>query len=305
MLLTQAGSINERLYLLGTRQNIVYLVKGKVSMLIGGGMNWIAPELERQFDGFGINPAEIEYLVVQHSHFDHCGLVPYLKRKWPQMKILGTESSRNILAKQKVVSYIEAVNKALIDHHKMQSQYEAMDLRIDKLEIELAVDDNTVIDIGEGLTVKFIETPGHSPCAVSVYVPALKAIFPTDAAPCPLDRIDDLVRPSPQYDFNLYRQSLKKLLDYDIEICGFDHSAAVTGDDARKVLQNGLALCDEYSTQVIQMYRQSGDLETVARQVAKRTIVMERTDLISEDVMVPVARAEVRNILRAAGITVG
>jgi glyoxylase-like metal-dependent hydrolase (beta-lactamase superfamily II) len=269
MLLTQPGSINERLYLLGTRQNIFYLVKGKVSMLIGGGMNWIAPELERQFSDFEINLAEIEYLVVQHSHFDHCGLVPYLKRKLPQMKILGTESSRNILARQ------------------------------------VTVDDNTMIDIGEGLTVKFIETPGHSPCAVSVYVPDLKAIFPTDSAPCPLDQIDDLVRPSPQYDFNLYRRSLKKLLDYDIEICGFDHSAAVIGDDARKVLQNGLTLCDEYSNQVIQMYQQSGDIETLARQVASRTIVMERTDLISEDVMVPVARAEERNILRAAGITVG
>jgi glyoxylase-like metal-dependent hydrolase (beta-lactamase superfamily II) len=156
--------------------------------------------------------------------------------------------------------------------------------------------------MGGGIEVNFRATPGHSPCAVTVYIPAFKAIFPTDSAPCPFDDIETLARPSPQFDFKLYRESLKKLLEYDVELCCFDHSAAVVGQDARQVLENGLALCDEYEKQVIQMYRESCDLEATAKQVAKRTIVMERTEFMSEDVMVPVARAEVRNILKAAGV---
>jgi hypothetical protein len=75
----------------------------------------------------------------------------------------------------------------------------------------------------------------------------------------------------------------------------------VVGAEAGQVLRNGLKLCDEYQQQILEMYGKEGDLETVAMHVARRTIIMEKTEFISEDVMVPVARAEVRNILKAAG----
>ncbi len=301
MLITSPGPIADRLYLLGTRQNIVYLVKGKESMLIGGAMNWVAPELERQFRDYDIDTESIKYIVIQHSHFDHCGLVPYLKRKLPQVSVLGTESAKKILAKEKVINYVELVNKTMLDYYRLQEEYRRMNLIIDKIEVDTTVNDSTVVDLGDGLDVHFIETPGHSPCAVAVYIPSLKALFPTDSAPCPFDDIQTLARPSPQYDFNLYRQSLRKLAGYEIDICGFDHFAAVVGDDARQVLRNGLTQCDEHEQYILKMYDEAGDLETVARRVARMPIIIEESGIMTGDVMVPVARAEVRNILKAAG----
>ena len=48
MWIQDAGEINDRLILLGTRQNSSYLVKGERHMLIGVGGQWVVPELERQ-----------------------------------------------------------------------------------------------------------------------------------------------------------------------------------------------------------------------------------------------------------------
>jgi len=302
MLIEQPCNLAEGMYLLGEKQSLVYLVRGKDAMIIGGGMNWIAPKLEEQLVRFEITASEIKYLVIQHSHFDHCGAAPYLKRRFPNLKILATESARQILSKSKVINYIEMVNKFIIDAYGLQEQYEKMGLKIDAIEVDETVGDNSIIDLGGGREVRFIETPGHSRCAVAVYIPGLKAIFPTDAAPCPVGSIEKLARPSPQYDFTLYKQSLIKMLNYDIDICGFDHFAAVTGPDAVKVLQNGLAQSIEYGKRIVGLFQQGGDLESIARQVARETMAADDFDFMNEDLMMPISRAEVRNILKSSGV---
>ena len=79
MWIEQVGEINEQLMLLGTRKTIMYLLKGDRYTLLGGGGQWIVPELERQFTQFQIDMDRVQYLVVGHTHYDHCGAVPICK----------------------------------------------------------------------------------------------------------------------------------------------------------------------------------------------------------------------------------
>ncbi len=78
------GEFDDRLMLLGTPKNVSYLVKGDHHMLIGGGGQWTVTELERQFRHYRIEVDRIKYLLIGHSHYDHCGAVPYLVRRYPQ-----------------------------------------------------------------------------------------------------------------------------------------------------------------------------------------------------------------------------
>jgi 2-aminobenzoylacetyl-CoA thioesterase len=304
MLTDRPGKITEGLFLLGKGMCLMYLVRGNDAMIVGGGMSWIAPQLEEQLGNTGVEPGDIKYLVIPHSHFDHCGAVPYIKRKYPWIQVLATESAKTILSKQKVIDYIELINMLMVDHFGVKDQYEKLNLKIDAINVDMTVNDSTVIDLGNGLDVHFIETPGHSPCAVAVYIPGLKSIFPSDAAPCPIGSVDKLARPSPQWNYTLYKQSLKRLLNCDVELCGFDHYAMVMGKEARQVLENGLKMCLEYEKRIAGMYGEMGDFEKVARVVARETLEVDNFDFLNEDLLMPVARAEVRNILKDAGIYV-
>jgi 2-aminobenzoylacetyl-CoA thioesterase len=304
MLIDKPGKITEGLYLLGKQICLMYLVKGKHSMIIGGGMNWVAPLLDEQLDEVGVKADDIKYLVVPHPHFDHCGAVPYLKRKYPNMKVLATEAAKAVFSKQKVIDYMEAVNMFMIDHFGVRDQYEKLNLKIDSIKIDQTVNDSTVIGLGNGLDVHFIETPGHSPGDISVYIPGLKAIFPSDAVPCPLGDIEKLAIPSPQYDFTLYKESLRKLAAYEVDICGFDHNVAVVGRDAKQVLLNGLQTAEDYEKLIVDMYQEKKDFEQTFRWVARERLRIDGFTFLNEDLMIPVARAEVRNVLKASGINV-
>lgn len=302
MWIDKPGKIAEGLYLLGQKQNIVYLVQGKQAMIIGGGMSRIAPHLEKQFDDLHIKQGEISYLVIQHSHFDHVGAVPYLRRKFPQIKVLATEAARIILAKEKVINFIAAMNNMMLEKAISRDQYSKLTLQIDRIDVDETVNNSTIIGLGNGLDVHFIETPGHSPCTVSAYIPKLKAIFPTDSAPMPLGSAKRLMSPSPQYNYDLYKQSLQKLVTYDIDICGFEHGAAITGEDARSILTYGQKLCDEYEQYVINQYNKLGDIEKVLKQEVLETMKLGLYDFLSEDIMTMVLRLTIGNILKYAGI---
>ncbi len=302
MFISQPGKICDRLYMLGMKQSLIYLVQGRKSMIMGGAMSWIAPQLEHQFEEFGIDTESIEYLVIPHPHFDHFGAVPYLKRKFPRMKVLGTEAAVRVLSKEKVINYSEMVNKLMIDLYKLQDDYERMNLKIDGITIDQVVNDSTLIDLGDGLEARFIETPGHSPGDVTVHIPALKALFPSDTVPCPLGGINRLARPSPQFDFTLFKESINRLLPLDVELCCFDHYSAVTGPDAHQVLVNAARLCQEYQDHIVEQYKLTGDVEQVAGQVARETLELEDFGFLNQELMMPISRAEVRNVLKSAGL---
>jgi len=90
MWIGEPGKITDRIDFLGTHKNCLYLLKGREAMLIGGGMSWTAPALEKQFSAMDYDFHKIKYLVIPHSHFDHCGAVPYLKRKFPWLQVVAS-----------------------------------------------------------------------------------------------------------------------------------------------------------------------------------------------------------------------
>jgi len=90
MRIRQPGKIRDNLWLLGKEESCVYLLEGNAqSMIISGGMSYIVPDLLQQFEIFGINEARIKKLLILHAHFDHVGIVLFLKastRNWKSMR---------------------------------------------------------------------------------------------------------------------------------------------------------------------------------------------------------------------------
>ena len=79
---------------------------------------------------------------------------------------------------------------------------------------EKTLGQNSCIDLG-GRHIEIHETPGHSSCSISAYVPQLKALFPSDAVAIPYR--DEYVIAAGS-SFEKYQQSLDKLALLDVEI---------------------------------------------------------------------------------------
>ena len=298
MLIEEPGKITDRIEFLGTQENCLYLIKGREAMIIGGGVTATAPSLEKQISAMDFDFKKIKYLVIPHSHFDHCGAAPYLKRKFPHVQIVASAYSKEVLSKDKVVSYIADTNKEVIDVLGLQDEYERLNLQFDGVHVDRVVAENDIIDLGDGIEAHFIETPGHTKCSLSVYIPKLKAIFPSDSAPGPTGVGSELSFPSPQYDFSLYVESLQKLAAYEVEICAFEHHGVFFGDQAKNILRQALKQTEDYKNYVTEQYQQLGDLDKVAQKLAVETMEKTKLEFLSLDVQIMVNKASISKVLR-------
>ncbi len=293
----EPGKINDRIQFLGTHEICIYLVRGRHSMIIGGGMSYIAPTLERQLSAMDVDEGDIRYLVITHSHFDHCGAVPYLRRRFPRAEVVASPYAAEVLRKPKVIDVIASANRERIAELGLEGECEELGLDFAGVDVDRIVGHGDMLDLGEGLEAHILAAPGHSKCSLAVYLPALKAMFPSDAAPCPLPDGKGLVIPSPQYDFAMYLESLRKLSGYDVEVCAFEHHGVLVGEQGRSALQRGLQRTERFRNYLVRRCEELGGIEAVAQELASEIGPKNELPFLSLELQARILMLSVRKIL--------
>jgi glyoxylase-like metal-dependent hydrolase (beta-lactamase superfamily II) len=299
-LIKKPGRVLDQLELLGTWQNCIYLLKGKKAMIVGGGMSWIAPDLERQFAAIDYDHSRIRYLFITHSHFDHCGAVPYLKKKFPEIKILASAFSQRVFSLKKAVQFIAAMNERMIEKAGLSEEDKRLSPQFDGIQIDQVVEDQDYLDLGDGIKVRFLEVPGHTQCSVAAYVPSLKLLFPSDSAAFPQYDGSGITHPSPQYDFRLYQESLKKLSALEVETLAFEHHGFLRGAEARQFLTRAIEKAEEDKEFIVARARNQEDFEEVAQKFAGEFREQARLPFLPAEIQKSVAETVVRKILQGS-----
>ena len=70
---------------------------GDDGMIIEGGTGAFFPLIVNQIKSLGIAPERIKYLTLTHTHPDHIGAVPHLKKLWPHLKVMGSAGAAKAL----------------------------------------------------------------------------------------------------------------------------------------------------------------------------------------------------------------
>lgn len=288
------GKISDHLWLLGSEDASVYLLVGKnSSMLINGGLSCIVPDLLDQFATFGIDESRITKILLLHSHFDHIGIAPFFKRRIPHLDIYASPRACHILGKPNVLQAVNAASAYAIDHCAQADACATMDLAWRTDVSCTAIREGERIDLG-GLGVEIYETPGHSPCSVTAYVPELKALFPSDAGGLPLK---EKIVTFGTSNFNAYERSLRRLSQFDVRYVCSDHYGYVCGREATDFVQACMAVAKTRKDLIAATYAQLGDVEETARRMADRFRDECNLDLVPYEVFVAAQRSMVMRIV--------
>jgi len=256
MVFDTPGKITDRIWLVGRRESCAYIVGGKDEYaLLGGAMAYAAPDVLDQLARFGIDETGIRRIVILHSHFDHCGMVPFLKRRWPWAVVTASARSRELLHKPKVIESIAALNQAMITSSGPADRTEAADLHFDGIDVEAVVGDGDVLGCSD-LSLDILDVPGHSSCSIAVYIPEEKALFASDAGGIPLG---DRIFTAANSNFDLYQASLAKMATRDVAIHLAEHYGARSGEEGRHFLQKAMTAAIETRRSLEKAYAETGD----------------------------------------------
>lgn len=293
MRVREQGKIVEGLWCLGCEESCVYLLQGeKESMLISGGLSYIVPELIKQFEEFNIREESITKILILHSHFDHVGIVPFFKRRNPNIEILASARAWEILRMERAIYTINEFSHNIAKKMGKDDVYSKFDLEWRNDISGLVVKDGDEIDLGS-LKVNIIEIPGHSSCSIGAYVPAMKALFPTDGGGIPFDQI---IITSGNSNFTRYQQSLEKMKDLEVEFYCADHYGYVIGEEARQFIQKTIEMARHNRALMEEIYRLTRDVEISAEKLVSSFYQEHEDYFLPREISLDVYRQMIRHI---------
>jgi len=96
--------------------------------------------------------------------------------------------------------------------------------------LDLPLEEGDGLDLGKGIRLRVLETPGHAPDSISLYLDSERILFASDAVGIWYPR--GHIRPNHFYDLGMYEESLKRIRSLRPCVLCKGHQGAIIGEQA-------------------------------------------------------------------------
>lgn len=262
-----------------------YIIKGKKkSLMIDAGINMMGPAYIDSLEAIFGDKNALDYIFATHSHFDHVGAIPYLKRKLPRLRAGAFERVGELMKKKSVLDMMTLLSE--FQRCLFQDVVKDEDVRIEPVDFEMSLKEGDRMDLG-GVTCAVHEVPGHTGDSLAFYIPEMRALFPGESSGIPEGDGDSPVQVEFLSSYDDYVASLEKIIRLQPKFIFMGHTWVFTDEDAGDFLRRSMEATPRYR-KLIEAYLDAaqGDVDatviamTEKEYDAKRTIAQPRESYI-------------------------
>ncbi len=232
---TYPAQLTEQSWVLGIPLFNLYFIRGKkASILVETGISSIVDIVAGQMEKLGISP---DFIVVTHPHSDHITGLDGLRSIYPHAVPIAGPDAVEFFTHPKAVQAMISEDIHMTDrlnHWGFKSTRPPVTRPPSRTGIKIMAD-GSELDLG-GITAQFIETKGHSPGSISVFIPEIKLLAVSDALG--FRYTDGRFTPVFFTGFKDYLQSLEHLKSFHSEILCLGHQGPLTGQAVDQAFTN-------------------------------------------------------------------
>lgn len=269
-------TITENVTLLGGPYAYVFWVLGSRAALIDAGtVIWgrkICTVIPKYLD-----LEEFSYHLLTHSHYDHLGGTPEVLNAFPDIKVFAHPHISRVLRSPRAIKHIEEMNR------KELKMWGRKELTIRKysfvpFNIHRYIEDKRPIDLGNGVKIIPIWTPGHTKDSVSFLIKPDGVLVTGEAVGVPnLD--DTFILSQFVSDANAYLNSLEKIYKiHNIKVLGLPHEHIIFGQERIKnFLEFSIECTKMYISDIALLLRKyGGDGKVIQEEIVKKYYIQHR-----------------------------
>ncbi len=176
------------------------------------------PQISAELNRLGTNLSQIAKIIITHHDHDHMGALKPLVEKYPDIEVLCSEvEAPYILGLKKSLRLLqaEALQETLPPEEQEGGRvFQKFIASVEKVDAVTTIQPDEVISWGDDIVV--VDTKGHMPGHISLYIPHHKTLITGDAL---VVENNSLQMPMARFvlDQEKAEQSIRNLLNYDIE----------------------------------------------------------------------------------------
>lgn len=271
--------LNDFLYLIDLKpagfDNLIssYVLKADKVAVIESGPLISAGNLLTGLEEIGVKNEEVDYLMVSHIHVDHAGASGMLLDHLPNAKLLvHPVGAPHLVNPEKLwIQTKQVLGKVAMMYGGFQP--------VPKERI-MAAADKMVVDLGEGISLEVLDTPGHASHALSFYEDTTGGIFTGDSAGIYLSKFD-VIMPTTPPPFHLEKTltSLSRLIQKAPKKLYYSHFGSA--DDAVNKLKAYVDQLKLWSEIIFDGVKNDEEFDAIYRRILEiDTSMKQAADLV-------------------------
>ncbi len=161
----------------------VRALKGDSAFLIDSGKTAVLYDTGFAFTGYRLaeniknelKSRPLDYIFLTHSHYDHALGSAYVRKYYPDVKVVAGEYASKIFAKDSAKAVMRDLDRKFAQTNGV-TDYEDL---IDELKADITVKDSDKIQAGD-MCFTAIDLPGHTRCSVGYYLESEKLLLSSE-----------------------------------------------------------------------------------------------------------------------------
>ena len=262
--------------------------------MIDAGINMMGPAYIASLEKIFGDKNALDYVFATHSHFDHLGAIPYLKRKLPHLQAGAARRVGALMQKQSVLDLMTTLSE--LQRFFFQDIVGNEDVHIEPVDFEITLKEGDRFDLG-GVTCEVYDVPGHTGDSLAFFIPEIRALFAGEAYGIPEGDKDGEVQVEFLSSYEDYVSSLEKMIRLQPKLIGMAHLWVFTDDDATAFLRRSLEATPRYR-QLIETYLDAanGDIDTAVQSMVKKEYDEKGTIAQPREAYIQNLNAQVRRV---------
>jgi glyoxylase-like metal-dependent hydrolase (beta-lactamase superfamily II) len=231
----------------------------------------------RQVEALGIDPNRIKYIVLTHTHADHIGGVPHLKRAWPHVKLLASPAGSETLKSPELLKEFLLVDLSIAQLMQAKREIQKLPSHLESysFEADSVIKEGDKLDLGDGILWEVHETPGHSACHISLHEQKEGSLVIGDATGFYVPE-KDIFWPNYFQSLEAYCNSIRKLSSLPARRVLLSHNGVIQGS-VKEHFSKAMKATEDYHRELLHRL----DIGEVPEKIAleKARFVSSLTDI--------------------------
>ena len=150
------------------------IIGSEKTALYDCGMAYCGPKTA---ENIAIETERLDYIILSHSHYDHVGGLPYIRERFPEAVVFGSEKCSSILGRENARNLIRELGE---EAKQLYTPESGTPVRTDNLSVDRILKDGDRISLGAE-TITAYETKGHTDCSLSFYLEPAGILFTSES----------------------------------------------------------------------------------------------------------------------------